>query len=70
MDRLEQARSVATGILADLDDSRALYQLEYSRLCDQNAQELNVPAECWLAAECTTPLGRFLLNYQGSGAEG
>ena len=70
MDRLDQARGVASGILAELDNNRSLYQLEFSRLCDRNAHELNVPGEYWMAAECTTSLGNFLLKPQGSGLEG
>lgn len=60
MERVDQTRSVAAGILEELNDSCSLYEREYSRFCSRECQELDVPVEDWIAAESTTPLGTRL----------
>ncbi len=57
MDRLEQVKSVAVGILAKQRDSSAVYQSEYTRLYDHKGQDLEIPEEYWMASACRNTLG-------------
>ena len=57
MERLEEARSAARGKVEELGKDAQIFSAAYSRLLECKAEELEVPADSWIAAECKASLG-------------